>query len=147
MCFDWFAKASSQKIPMSGFIVKAKAIEIAIKLSVSYYNASARWLNRWRSKNNVAFKCISGESADVNQEDVKQFRGKLKSLLSKYKSQDIYNADESEIFFRALPNKTFALKSEKCIGGFSKVDENFSDFDPEDDIPLALYAKFQEGLD
>lgn len=121
MCFDWFAKARSQNIPISGPIVKAKAIEIAVKLGVTNFSASDGWLNRWRIRNNVAFKCISGEAADVRQEDVEQFKAKLPSLLSGYKSQDIYNADESGLFFRALPDRTLALKSEKCIGGkFSK---------------------------
>ncbi|XP_017475007.1 PREDICTED: tigger transposable element-derived protein 6-like [Rhagoletis zephyria] len=117
MCFDWFAKARSQKIPISGPILKAKAMEIAGKLGVPNFNASDGWLNKWRLRNNVSFKCISGEAADVNQDDVEQFRTKLPTLLNGYKPEDIYNADESGLFFRALPDKTLALKSEKCVGG------------------------------
>ncbi|XP_017466100.1 PREDICTED: tigger transposable element-derived protein 6-like [Rhagoletis zephyria] len=243
MCFDWFAKARSQKIPISGPILKAKAMEIAGKLGVPNFNASDGWLNKWRLRNNVSFKCISGEAADVNQDDVEQFRTKLPTLLNGYKPEDIYNADESGLFFRALPDKTLALKSEKCVGdnaashpkeldltnikicflppnttavsqpldqgiiqnfktlyrslvlkhlitkigdtssaselsksinvleavyfikaswhkveattirncfrkaGFLETLEDPSDFDPEDDIPLAVYARLQEGLD
>ncbi|XP_036320191.1 tigger transposable element-derived protein 4-like [Rhagoletis pomonella] len=200
MCFDWFAKARSQKIPISGPILKAKAMEIAGKLGVPNFNASDGWLNKWRLRNNVSFKCISGEGADVNQDDVEQFRTKLPTLLNGYKPEDIYNADESGLFFRALPDKTLALKSEKMCGrslvlkhlitkigdtssaselsksinvleavyfikaschkveattirncfrkaGFLETLEDPSDFDPEDDIPLAVYARLQEGLD
>ncbi|XP_054737831.1 tigger transposable element-derived protein 6-like [Anastrepha obliqua] len=117
MCFNWFAKARSQNIPISGPILKAKAMEIAGKLGVPNFNASDGWLNKRRIRNNVAFKCVSGEAADVNQDGVEQFRTKLPSLLTGYKPQDIYNADESGLFFRALPDKILALKSEKCVGG------------------------------
>ncbi|XP_053966944.1 tigger transposable element-derived protein 6-like [Anastrepha ludens] len=117
MCFNCFAKARSQHIPISGPILKAKAMENAGKLGVPNFNASDGWLNKWRIRNNVAFKCVSGEAADVNQDGVEQFRTKLPSLLTGYKPQDIYNADESGLFFRVLPDKTLALKSEKCVGG------------------------------
>ncbi|XP_053955719.1 tigger transposable element-derived protein 6-like [Anastrepha ludens] len=99
MCFNCFAKARSQNIPISGPILKAKAMEIAGKLGVPNFNASDGWLNKWRIRNNVAFKCVYGEAADVNQDGVEQFRTKLPSLLTGYKPQDIYNADESGLFF------------------------------------------------
>ena len=38
-------------------------------------------------------------------------------MLLGYQCEDVYNADESGLFFRALPDKTLALKSEKCSGG------------------------------
>ena len=39
------------------------------------------------------------------------------TLLSQYKLEDIYNADEFGIFYQCLPNKTFHLKYDKCSGG------------------------------
>ena len=41
----------------------------------------------------------------------------LPTLLSQYKLEDIYNADEFGLFYQCLPNKTFHLKSDKCSGG------------------------------
>ncbi|XP_053947863.1 tigger transposable element-derived protein 6-like [Anastrepha ludens] len=117
MCFNWFAKARSQNIPISGPILKAKAMEIAGKLGVPNFNASDGWLSKRRIRNNVSFKCVSGEAADIKQDGVEQLRTKLPSLLTGYKPQDIYNADESGLLFRALPEKTLALKSAKCVGG------------------------------
>lgn len=38
-------------------------------------------------------------------------------LLKDYSPRNIFNADETGIFFRALPNKTLTLKHEKCTGG------------------------------
>lgn len=117
VCFNWFSRSRSQNIPISGTIVKAKAQEIAEKLNVANFRASNGWLEKWRKRHAISFKCISGESADVSQDDVNQFRIKLPSLLLGYQPEDVYNADETGLFFRALPDKTLAFRSEKCSGG------------------------------
>lgn len=98
-------------------MVQAKALEIAKKLNCESFTASNGWLSRWRKRYNISFKQISGEAASVNEVDVCQFREKLPHLLHGYKPQNIYNLDETGLFFRALPNKTLALKSETCHGG------------------------------
>ena len=45
------------------------------------------------------------------------FETTLPTLLSNYKLEDIFNADEFGLFYQCLPNKTLHLKSEKCLGG------------------------------
>ena len=46
----------------------------------------------------------------------------LPTMLSRYKLQDIFNADKFGLFLQALPNKTLELKAEKCTGGkYNKV--------------------------
>lgn len=117
MCFEWFARARSQNIPVSGPLVKAKAREIAEQSGCVSFTASDGWLQKWRKRHNISFKCISGEAADANPEDVNQFVENLPSMLIGYQPEDIYNADESGLFFRALPDRTLTFKSEKCTGG------------------------------
>ncbi|GBM76204.1 Tigger transposable element-derived protein 6 [Araneus ventricosus] len=41
----------------------------------------------------------------------------LSSLLKDYKTDDIFNADKTGLFFQCLPNKTAAFKGEECQGG------------------------------
>ena len=41
----------------------------------------------------------------------------LPTIISNYKLEDIFNADEIGLFYQALPSKTLHLKSEKCVGG------------------------------
>lgn len=35
--------------------------------------------------------------------------------MAGYDQKDIFNCDETEIFFRTLPTKTLALEGEKCV--------------------------------
>ncbi|XP_045467026.1 tigger transposable element-derived protein 6-like [Harmonia axyridis] len=116
-CLDWFSRVRNQNIPVSGPLIKAKAKEIASMLNYDKFSASNVWLQKWRTRHNISFKAISGESADVNVENVNEFLQNLPSLLLGYKPEDIFNADESGLYFRALPDKTMALKKEKCVGG------------------------------
>lgn len=46
----------------------------------------------------------------------------LPTILSNYELRDIYNTDEFGLFYKALPDKSLHLKSEKCVdGNHSKV--------------------------
>ena len=39
------------------------------------------------------------------------------TLLSNYKLEDTFNADESGLFYQCLPSKTYHLSGENCSGG------------------------------
>ncbi|XP_066153045.1 tigger transposable element-derived protein 4-like [Euwallacea fornicatus] len=117
LCYKWFVESRNKGIPLTGPLVQAKAKEISETLGNKNFSASTGWLNRFRTRHNIAFKTISGESASVNPENVKTFLEKLPSLIEKYPPRNIYNVDETGLFFRALPNKTLALKKERCFGG------------------------------
>jgi predicted DNA-binding protein YlxM (UPF0122 family) len=117
LCYDWFIKARSKCIPISGPLLKSKAKEIAERLGYNKFSASDGWLHKFRNRHNIKFKAVSGEAAIVNSEDVQAFFDKVPTLLRGYSPQNVYNADKTGLFFRALPDKTLALKSEKCTGG------------------------------
>ena len=48
---------------------------------------------------------------------VDSLKEKLPEIVSGYKKEDIWNMDESEVFWRALPGKGFGEKGKGCKGG------------------------------
>ena len=44
---------------------------------------------------------------------------RLQAALKEYSPADIYNADETALFYKLMPNKTLELKGNKCFGGKS----------------------------
>jgi hypothetical protein len=46
----------------------------------------------------------------------------LPSLLEGYEPRDVYNADETGLFFNVLPERTLAYKGETCHGGKDSKD-------------------------
>ena len=66
----------------------------------------------------MPFKTVSGESSACTDEMVAPWeQTSLPTILSKYDLNQIYNADEFGLFYRAQPNKSLHLKNENCIGG------------------------------
>ena len=63
------------------------------------------------------YKNVCGESADISEEGVRQWKEQLGSLLKDYDAKDVFNVDETGLFFRLLPEKTMAFKGEVCSGG------------------------------
>ena len=52
-------------------------------------------------KGGIVYKSVYGESAAVNQETVTDWiEYKLPKIIEKYKSRDIFNADETGLFYR-----------------------------------------------
>ena len=63
-------------------------------------------------------KTINGESASVTNEMTAPWNEtSLPTLLSNYKFEDIFNADEFGLFCQSLPSTTYHLSGEKCSGG------------------------------
>ena len=61
---------------------------------------------------------MSGESKAVTSEMVAGWNETtLPTLLSNYDLENIYNADEFDLFYQCLPDKSYQFKTEKCSGG------------------------------
>ena len=63
-------------------------------------------------------KVIGGESKSVTKEMTSSWsETTLPTILSNYKLENIFNADEFGLFYQCIPDKTYHLKEEKCSGG------------------------------
>ena len=117
--FQWFTAARAQSVPISGEVLKAKAEELALELdSTESWNCSDGWLSCWKNRHNITYKTVSGKNAAVDQEICDDWKKTiLEPLLDRYNLNDIFNADETGLFWRLLPDKTHAVRGETCSGG------------------------------
>ena len=60
---------------------------------------------------------ISGESGDVSGVTVASWKERLPDIVPGYGSEDIWNLDESGVFWQALPDKGFGQRVRQCKGG------------------------------
>lgn len=101
----WFTYARSQNVPISGLLLKEKALEIAKEIGVSEFSASNGWIERFKERNKLSFKKVCGEAAAVNLSDVSDWKtSTLKDVLERYTSDDVFNLDETGLFYRLLPD-------------------------------------------
>ena len=124
LTYRWFVMARNLGYPLSGPILKVKALEIAKKLNIceGSFSASDGWLQRFKVKNNIKHYAVSGESRSCDMNAVKKWLGDLDVCTEGYAPEDIFNADETGYFFKALPNNTLSSIREKCLGGKQSKD-------------------------
>lgn len=142
---QFFKNTRAAKIPVSGIMLKEKAKLYAEKMSISNFAASDGWLSKFKKRHNISFKKICGESADVSQECVNDWLKQLPVLIKDYELRDIFNFDETGLFYQCLPDKTFEFKSTKCFGGkHSKVRITLvvgANCDGSEKLPLLVIGK------
>ncbi|KAL4126215.1 hypothetical protein QTP88_010441 [Uroleucon formosanum] len=89
--YEWFVSVRSKNLPISGPIIQTEAIKLAEKMNVKDFKASNETVVEWKQK--------------------------ISRLIAGYEAKDVYNADETGLFFRGIPTKSLVQKSESCSGG------------------------------
>ncbi|XP_056008513.1 tigger transposable element-derived protein 6-like [Ostrea edulis] len=114
---EWFTAARSRDIPISSNILQEKAVDLASQMNINDFNATSGWLSRWKQRNNIGFKKMHGEKKDADQEAVNHWIDNiLPNLLETYSPDNIFNADETGIYYRALPDGTLTFKTDAIAG-------------------------------
>ena len=119
--YKWFEGLRSQNIPVSQDLLKAKAVELynkAIEQGAQFPNfeASNGWLEKFQNQYDIRCKTITGESESACLNQVENGRKELQQVIATFNIDDVYNADETGLFFRLGPNKTLASKGDKAKG-------------------------------
>ena len=113
----WYTLACSKNIHPGGPQLTEKAKEIAERLGKSDFKGSRGWLDKWKKRYNVKQLKVNGESADVRGETVDSWKERLPEIVEGYAKEDIWNMDETGVFWQALPDRGFGQKGKQCYGG------------------------------
>jgi hypothetical protein len=115
--FTWNQQARASNIPIYWTVLRERAKIIAAKLNIDCFSASSGSLSRFKERHGLVFKKLAGESSDVSVKSTDAWLEILPSLLEGYEARDVYNADETGLFFNAFPDRTLAYKGETCHRG------------------------------
>ncbi|UYV84398.1 TIGD4 [Cordylochernes scorpioides] len=115
---QWFKQARSAALPVNGPLLSEKAKTLALEFGLKDFTGSGGWIERWKARHGIKLRNICGESADVNRETMTNWlTDVMPNIISNYACKDIFNADETGLFWRLLPDKTLHFKGETCTGG------------------------------
>lgn len=114
--YSWFLKARSLHLPISGPQLKEIALVFKEHLGIGNFKASNGWLEKFVKNKNIHYKNICGDSASANLDAAKEFIDNFENLSTGYKKEDIFNLDETALFYKLFPNKTYAESNTNANG-------------------------------
>lgn len=121
--YDWFLKQRERKCSMSGPIIKAKAKQIFPLVypekNAADFVASEGWFGKFKRRHGIRFIKICGEILSSDIESITPFIHRLHAKIAEMgvTNAQIYNADESGLFYRCLPDRTYVAACEKNAPG------------------------------
>lgn len=113
----WFKEVREADIPISSPILMKKANEIAVSLGTAGFNCTNGWISRFLLRNEITFGKVCGESKSANAAVVEKWIAEVwPTISSGYKLEDIFNTDETGLYYKCTPDKTLRFKREACKG-------------------------------
>lgn len=130
--FLWFTQNRERGIPISGTILKQKAVSLSEELPVieapESFSASDGWLDRWKKRHGVRQLKVCGEKLSADVSAAKKFAENFMELMKENDLQpdQIYNCDETGLNYKMLPSSTLASKTEAGAPGYKRSKERIT---------------------
>jgi hypothetical protein len=93
--WEWFTNARSKNVHISGPVVQSESLAVARSSGM----ISLRSLQHGWIEAQYCVDRVCGESKDVDESVVSEYKPKLLELISPYEPRNIYNAGETGLFF------------------------------------------------
>lgn len=144
----WFKQARTKDVPISGPILIEKGEQLAQELGYMDCKLSGGWLDRFKIRHGIVFKTMSGEAASAKDIDSSAWEETLQSILTDYSPRDIFNADETGLFYKCLPNKSLTFQGQTCSGQKAPKERVSllcaTNMDGSEKLPLLMIGKFSQ---
>ncbi len=129
----WVEDLNQKRIPLSEMEIQAKARSLYSDLkkengteneegggTSSNFNASRGWFYRFKKRTGLHNVRIVGESASADKDAALRYPQELKDIIQNggYKDEQIFNVDETGLFWKKLPTHTFISANEKSCPGY-----------------------------
>ncbi|XP_027696752.1 jerky protein homolog-like [Vombatus ursinus] len=115
---EWFNQQRAEGTPVSGIICakQAKAFFNALGMEGDF-NASTGWLTRFKQRHGIRELNYQGEKSSGDQSAAADFREDFEEFTESERLQpeQIYNADETGLYWKSLPARTLAFENEHPI--------------------------------
>ncbi|KAL6418245.1 hypothetical protein ACFW04_012246 [Cataglyphis niger] len=122
-------------IPISGNLIKQKALKIyehlrnighsSAELENHSFVASKGWFEKLKKRYSLHNIKFQGEQVSADAEAAQNYKLELARIINEggYSPHQIFNADETALYWKKLPSRTFILKNQRRAQGFKPSKE------------------------
>jgi hypothetical protein len=119
MLYIWIDSMRCANLPVSPSLAIAKAKSIALSLSIpeTDFKAFWQWLSRFKVRKGLQKMLLHGEGAEVNKSDpgLLATLNNLYVIIAQYDPENVYNMDETGLFFCLLPRYILLMPDEDIL--------------------------------
>lgn len=111
---EWIRQRRSENCPLDRAIIMAQARQYHEDLGLSSScEYSTGWFNKFKKRNGLKLIKVCGERASADTEAAEDFVDELSEYIKEegLSPEQIYNADETALFWRYIPRKTYTAAS------------------------------------
>ena len=121
--YIWFVQKRNIGMPISGTILCEKTKQFNKQLhaqeeTIPSFTASSGWLWRFCNRHSIRSLRLEGEKLSADTESPESFNKELQDVMEceGLTLEQIYNCDETGLYYKMLPTNTLAAKTgKKCI--------------------------------
>jgi hypothetical protein len=119
---QWFIAVSARGVSLSGPTPMRKAEELAAKLQVDF-KATDGWLSRWKQRHCISYKKAHSEKGSADTVGAEKWKAEvLPQLLQSFEAEDVYNADQTALFYCATPDGSLCCNHITLSGSKKSMD-------------------------
>ena len=153
LLYEWIKQKRSLGIVISGPLIQEKALFFNQQLGGSEtFKASRGWLAKFKARFGIRQLSVQGERMSADTEGGVLFKEELLKIIQEgqYPLENVYNADETGLFYKTMPKKTLAPADEQEAPGHKESKERVTimtcaNATGSHKIPLLLIGKSQHS--
>jgi transposase len=126
---EWIRQRRSEHMPIDGMLIMKQARiyhdELKIEGDCEY---SVGWLDKFKKRHGIKYLKICGDRASADHEAAEKFVSEFTKIVTNENltPEQIYNADETSLFWRYCPRKTLTTADEKAPTGVKDVNDRIT---------------------
>lgn len=135
--YVWIEDCEQKKVPLDGNILKHKALKIYKHLKetggcndkqAKPFSASSGWFENFKRRFALHNVKLGGERASADTEAAEKYPEEFAKIIkdSGYTADQVFNADETGLYWKKMPSRTYVAKELKSVPGHKVAKDRVS---------------------
>jgi hypothetical protein len=134
----WIEDQTQKRAPLSTALIRTKALNLYQYMQqdsdaeeaskATPFSASRGWFDRFRKRACLHNVKLAGEAASADTDGAEKYKAVFKEMIEEkgYKPEQVFNADETGLFWKKMPQRTYISQEEKVAPGFKAAKDRLT---------------------